>query len=326
MTFLPASPRSRVMIVLPILVLFIGLSNSLQAAAPAQQKTDLMWQRFEDKVAETAKNLDGVLGVALLDLTSGRKFLLHGDEIFPQASSIKIAILAELYHQAEQAANGAADKQTLSAPYIVQASDIVQDSDIMGGLTPGVTTLTNRDLATMMVAVSDNAATNVLIERVGMGNVKALMDRLGLKETKLRRKMMDLTAAAEGRENVSTPREMMILLETLYRGKLLGPQMTDDFFTMLATHKDSWIPVNLPETLKIANKPGALEGVRNDSGVIFLKDRPFILCVNTTFLGSERAGEQAISAISGAAYELFDRLSRASDYGRVISVSNGSVH
>lgn len=100
MTFLPASPRSRVMIVLPILVLFIGLSNSLQAAAPAQQKTDLMWQRFEDKVAETAKNLDGVLGVALLDLTSGRKFLLHGDEIFPQASSIKIAILAELYHQA----------------------------------------------------------------------------------------------------------------------------------------------------------------------------------------------------------------------------------
>jgi beta-lactamase class A len=61
----------------------------------------------------------------------------------------------------------------------------------------------------MVMAVSDNSATNVLIERVGMEKVNKLMDRLGLKQTRLRRKMMDLKAAREGRENVSTPREMM---------------------------------------------------------------------------------------------------------------------
>ena len=77
----------------------------------------------------------------------------------------------------------------------------------MGGLTPGVTKLTLRDLATMMVAVSDNSATNVLIDRVGMDNVNALMTSLGLQHTLLRRKMMDLKAAGEGRENVSTPQK-----------------------------------------------------------------------------------------------------------------------
>ena len=154
------------------------------------------------------------------------------------------------------------------------ASDLVPDSDIMGGLTPGITKLTLRDLATMMVAVSDNSATNVLIDRVGMDNVNSLMSSLGLKHTLLRRKMMDLKAAGEGRENVSTPREMATLLEQLYRQKVLNKEMTDDFFKVLSTHKDSWIPRYLPEGLKMANKPGSLEGVRNDSGVIFRRTSP----------------------------------------------------
>jgi beta-lactamase class A len=204
----------------------------------------------------------------------------------------------------------------------VQASDLVADSDIMNGLTPGVTRITLRDLATMMVAVSDNSATNVLIDRVGMENVNALMDSLGLAHTRLRRKMMDLKAAGEGRENISTPAEMMTLLDDLYRGKVLNQQMTTDFFKMLSTHKDSFIPRDLPEGLKIANKPGELEGVRNDSGVVFVENRPYVVCVMTTYLRHERDGEQAINRISAAAYSMFDRMARASEYGRVISSGN----
>ena len=73
----------------------------------------------------------------------------------------------------------------------------------------------------MMVAVSDNSATNVLIDRLGMDNVNALLDSLALPNTRLRRKMMDIKAAAEGRENISTPQEMMTLLEKIYQGKVL---------------------------------------------------------------------------------------------------------
>jgi len=189
----------------------------------------------------------------------------------------------------------------------------------MGGLTPGVTRITLRDLATMMVAVSDNSATNVIIDRVGMENINALMDSLGLSHTRLRRKMMDLKAAAEGRENISTPAEMMMLLEALYRGKVLKKEMTDDFFKVLSTHKKSFIPRDLPEGLKIANKPGELEGVRNDSGVVLVEKRPYVICVMTTYLRQERDGEEAITRISSAAYFVFARLARASEYGRIIS-------
>jgi beta-lactamase class A len=143
-----------------------------------------MWEKLAAQIHDIDRNLDGALGVAIEDLTSGEKFLLRADELFPQASSIKIAVLAELYRQNQ---HGGPNQAKLSDVYTVQVSDIVPDSDIMQGLTPNVTRITNRDLATMMVAVSDNSATNVLIDRVGIDNVNRLLDSLGLSHTRLRR-------------------------------------------------------------------------------------------------------------------------------------------
>lgn len=282
-------------------------------------KQQVLWQKLESSIREVDHNLDGVMGVAIEDLTSGQKFLLREDEVFPQASSIKIAMLAELYHQAQLSAEGASGKAKLSDSYTVSTSDLVADSDIMLGLTPSVTRLTNRDLATMVVAVSDNSAANVLIDRVGMENVNRLMESLGLTHTRLRRKMMDLKAAGEGRENVSTPREMMTLLEQIYHGRVLNQEMTEGFLNMLSTHKTSYIPRNLPDGVRIANKPGELEAVRNDSGIVFAQNRPYVICVMTTYLRNERDGEDAITQVSSAAYRIFDRLGRASEYGRVVS-------
>jgi beta-lactamase class A len=201
---------------------------------------------------------------------------------------------------------------------------LVPDSDIMNGLTPGVTRVTLRDLATMMVAVSDNAATNVLIDRVGMPNVNAMLDSLGLTHTRLRRKMMDLESAKQGRENISTPHEMMTLLDAVYHGKLLNKESTEDFFKMLSTNKESFIPRDLPPDLKVANKPGELEAVRNDSGIVFVEGHPYVICVMTGFLRNEREGEEAISKISLETWRMFDRLSRATEYGRVVSPGSGT--
>ena len=299
--------------------------SKLNAQSVYDKKLKSLWTKLESTINDIDRNLDGVLGVAVEDLTTGQRILLHGDSIFPQASSIKIAVLAELYHQAQLSAQGESGKAKLTDLYTARAADLVQDSDIMGGLTPGVTQLTNRDLATMMVAVSDNSATNVLIDRVGMENVNALLDSLGLHNTKLRRKMMDVKAAAEGRENISTPQDMLTLLEKIYQGKVLNKDMTTDFFKMLSTHKDSFIPRDLPDGLQIANKPGELEAVRNDSGIVFLRNRPYIICVMTTYLVRECDGEEAIAKISAAAYRYFDRLARSSPYGRVISERNSAA-
>jgi beta-lactamase class A len=280
---------------------------------PKSEKKEILWQKLQDRIGQVDAGLDGVMAVAIKDLTSGKEYLLHGDEIMPQASSIKIAVLADLLLQAQHG------KVKLSDEYVVRKEDLVSGSDIMLGLTPGVTRLTLRELATIMVAVSDNSATNVLIGRLGMDDINAMLANLGLKSTRLRRKMMDLNAAGEGRENVATAREMMTLLEAIYSGKLLNKEMTAEFIRLLSTHKESAMLQGLPDDAIAANKPGELEAVRNDSGIIFVKGRPYILCVMTTYLKDEKDGSAAIRKITELTYSYFDRLGRASEYGRVVS-------
>ena len=280
---------------------------------PQTAKRQVLWQKLQEQIRAADQQLDGVLAVAVKDLTSQEEFFLNPDEVMPQASSIKIAVLAELYLQAQQ------DKLKLTDEYVVRKEDLVPGSDIMLGLTAGVTRLTLRDLATMMVAVSDNSATNVLIDRLGLENVNSMLESQGLHVTRLRRKMMDLKAASEGRENVSTPREMMTLLEKIYRAQLLNKEMTDDLLKVLSTHKESALLQGLPDEAVAASKPGELEAVRNDSGIVFVKNRPYILCVMTAYLKDEKEGSATIRKISALAYTYFDRVGRASEYGRVVS-------
>ncbi|HKE33204.1 MAG TPA: serine hydrolase [Candidatus Angelobacter sp.] len=306
------------MIKSPLLCLLIAASIVPAAAQccpqkPATAKRQVMWQKLQEEIRSIDRQLDGMLAVAVKDLTSQEEFFINPDEVMPQASSIKIAVLAELYLQAQQG------KLKLTDEYVVRKEDLVPGSDIMLGLTAGVTRLTLRDLATMMVAVSDNSATNVLIDRVGLENVNSMLESQGLHTTRLRRKMMDLKAASEGRENVSTPREMMTLLEKIYRAQLLNKEMTDDLLKVLSTHKESALLQGLPDDAIAASKPGELEAVRNDSGIVFVKNRPYILCVMTSYLKDEKEGSAAIRKISGLAYTYFDRVGRASEYGRVVS-------
>jgi len=296
-------------------VLPICLSSALPISAqqPPPQKERLLFQKLDATIHETDHTLDGVLGVYVLDLTNGNTLASNADEVFPTASTIKIAILAELFHQAQQG------KLNLNDIYTLKSSDLVGGSGISSAFTPGVTKLTLRDLAALMISVSDNSMTNVIIDRVGLENVNALLDSLGLSHTRLRRKMMDIKAAAEGRENTSTPHEMSQLLEALYKGKVLNKQFTDNFFDLLSIHKESYIPRLLPEDLRVANKPGELEGVRNDCGIVFTGKRPYILCVMSTYVRHEREAGNAIEKISFAAWQTFDRLDRSSDLGRVVS-------
>jgi beta-lactamase class A len=113
---------------------------------------DLLWQKLDAHVGKASDKSDGVMGVTIVDLTDGRAILKNTDHVFPTASSIKIAILLELYRQEQ---NGNAK---LNDVYTFDPKDLVEDSQIMAGLSPGLTKITNRDLAQFMVAVSDNAA------------------------------------------------------------------------------------------------------------------------------------------------------------------------
>jgi len=306
---------------IPVAITVSTFGQQSLEAAPSGAHDDLLWKKLTDRVAEIVERFDGVIGVAIVDLTDDRTILKNADRVFPTASSIKIAILLELYHQDQEARTGLAGKAKLDDVYTFDPKDLVEDSQIMAGLTPGVTRITNQDLAQFMVAVSDNAAANILIDRIGRENVNAMLRGLGLAKTMLRRKMMDVAAARRGEENIATPQEIVRLLEAVYKGKALNKELTAAFIKQLSTLKESYIPRELPAGVQVANKPGNLEGVRTDSGIVFVKNRPFAMSVMTAYDRDERAAEHAISEIALNAYHYFEMRGKTSDYGRIMEES-----
>ena len=248
--------------------------------------------KFEQRLHEIASRVDGVVGYAVLDLTSGDRVGHLGGETFPTASTIKIAIVYELFKQAEEGKVRLAETITLDRGKAVGGTGVL--------VQMGTPTLSILDYATLMVTLSDNTATNVLIDRLGMENITARMKSLGLAHTLLRRHMMDAAAARRGDENVSTPDELARLLEIVSKNA--------DAVTLLEKPKESRLRRGLPAGVRTADKPGELEGVRVDAGIVFAKNRPYILCVMTSYLKDEAEGERAITDISRATYEYFDRL------------------
>ena len=245
---------------------------------------------LEPQLSDIAAHVDGVVGYSVLDLASGTRIRRRADETFPTASTIKIAILYELFKQVEEG------KIRLDEASTLDRSKAVGGSGVLFEL--GTPTLSIRDYATLMIIVSDNTATNVLIDRLGLAAVTRRMESLGLEHTKLRRHMMDVDAARRGEDNVSTPDEIVRLLQIVNATE-------PDAIAMLKKPKDSRLRRGLPRGVETADKPGELDGVRVDAGIVFAKDRPYVICVMTKSLKSDADGERAIERMSRAAYESF---------------------
>jgi beta-lactamase class A len=260
-----------------------------QSSAPTASE---LKQKFEHRAAEIAARVDGVMGYAIVDLSSGDRFTHLHDQTFPTASTIKIAIVYELFKQVEEGSLRLEETMVLDRTKAVGGTGVLADL--------GTPTLSIRDYATLMVRLSDNTATNVLIDRLGMEKIAKRMQSLGLPGTKLRRHMMDTAAARRGDENVSTPDEIARLLQAIAK--------MPDAVALLKKSKESRLRRGLPEGIETADKPGELDGVRVDAGIVYAKNRPYVLSVITTFLKNEGEGERAIEDLSRAAYEYFNRL------------------
>jgi len=293
-------------------IIVIAASTALPAAAQGRFPS-ILDAKLQAGIRGVEADLDGVLGLALKDLETGKTLFVNEREVFPQASSIKIALLLEVFKQAEE---GRLDLDEFLA---LEEGRKVAGSGVLLHLgRPGLK-LSVRDTAVLMIVLSDNTATNLLIDKAGMEAVNRRMDALGLTKTRLRRRMMDVEAAREGRENVSTPLEMMTLLEKIWRGGVLGEPYRTDLLAILAIPKDSPLRSGVPEEIEVAEKPGELEAVRCDSGIVMLPGRPYVLCVMTTYLKRDADGNAAIEAVSRLVHGHFSRLARSSGIGRVVS-------
>jgi beta-lactamase class A len=308
----PARAARMLKFTLAVTLLASSVATAQDDADSIRAKQDVLWSRMESSIQSIVQRADAVIGVAIVDLTDQRSFHLNADAVYPTASTIKIAVLAELYRQDERGAT------KLAGTYTVDKKDSVGGEGVLPVMTAGVTRLTNEDLASLMVSLSDNSATNVLIERVGMANVNAWLTSLGLEQTRLRRHMMDVTAAREGRENTATPRELVTLLAAVHQGRVFKKQTTEEFLNMLSLPKMSYIARRLPADLRTATKPGNLDGVRNDAGIVFCPNRPFAIAVMTSFAGNDADAEENIARIAHAAWSYFDRIGKSSPLGRIV--------
>jgi beta-lactamase class A len=280
---------------------FLLLAGTASAGAQTSPPAELR-AKFEKRVQEISSRVDGVVGYSIVDLTSGERVAHLDAATFPTASAIKLAIVYELFKQSEEKRIDLDEKLTLDRHQAVGGTGVL--------IEMGTPTLSIRDYAVLMVTLSDNTATNVLIDRLGMDRIAARMQGLGLSGTKLRRHMMDTAAARRGDENVSTPDELAKLLRAMN-------ETMPEAIALLKKPKENRLRKGLPEGVASADKSGELEGVRVDAGVVYAKNRPYVLCVMTTFLKDEAEGERAIEEISRVAYEYFSRLGAGGVLGRL---------
>jgi beta-lactamase class A len=263
------------------------------------------------RLEQIARGVDGVLGYAVVELTSGQRFERLADEAFPAASTIKLAILYELFKQA--------DDRTirLDEPRAIEPRQMVGGDGILKDLSRQELTLA--DLAVLMIVLSDNTATNAVIDAVGMGAVNARTKALGLTKTRLARRMMDLDAARRGAENVSSPGDLAALLTTLHRGEGLSPTSAKQALDILRkTRAVSYLRRQLPDGVVVASKYGILDGVRADAGIIEAGDRPVVVVGMGSWLTDGPAAERAIADTARTAYDYALRLATSGETGRRI--------
>lgn len=274
----------------------------------AQDVTRLWEMKQLARIKAVDDALDGVLGVATIDLTSGRVFTYNADAVFPTASSIKIPIMIQVFRDERAGKFSFADKVTLGPKDNAGGSG----GPLQKALDKGPVTVTVRELLEDMIQYSDNSATNRLIDMVGMQRVNALIKELGLVRTRLRRKMMDTAAAARGDENVSTPLEMARIVRLLYNKQVADPQSCKEMLNIMKK-VDAYMRPIIPANVEVASKPGDLDGVRTETGVVFLPERPFIVSVMSAYLNDR---VNPVGQVTGIVFDYFNKLAHSNRYGR----------
>ncbi|MBX3069178.1 MAG: serine hydrolase [Thermomicrobiales bacterium] len=232
-------------------------------------------ERTNERLQHIRSQFSGRMGIAARNLSTGEEFLLDHEEVFPTASTIKTAILYELYRQIDEGTHRLDDRVDLKTSDIVEGSGVLRD--IMPGLQPTV-----HDLAMLMIIVSDNTATNMLIDLVGgPGSVNASMKAIGLDGTTLYRKInFTLKVTDPQWLATSTPFDLMRLAGMIGAGEAVSSEASAGMLAILKRqHYTAQFPrflgsnvysAELGETQHFwtANKTGGVTGVRADMGVI----------------------------------------------------------
>ncbi|MBV8867526.1 MAG: serine hydrolase [Acidobacteriaceae bacterium] len=257
---------------------------------------------FKGKVSLSAKNLQ-----------TGQAYNLAGEQPVRTASTIKLAIMAECF------AESAEGKLDLKQPLKVTVDEKVSGSGILQDFSDG-DELPVRDMVDLMIVLSDNTATNLILNRVGGDAVNARMAQLGLQQTRVMRKILgdrndlkpfptgitDEGAKPENKKwgiGRSSPNEMVFLLEKIYRGELVNKAASGEMLTILKRQRDHDGIGRDMKDVTIANKTGALDALRSDVGIIYSNHGPIAMAITVDNMpeidwSPDNAGQLLISQLS----------------------------
>lgn len=268
-------------------------------------------QRLVEDIAEEYPAVIGLHSVSLSDV--GDELSLNADEVFPTASIIKVPVLLEFYRQAEEGILDPSDARAL------REEDKVGGSGVLQHLTAGSTVLTLEDYARLMINLSDNTATNVVIDLVGVDNVNRLLQGLGLQVTRLVRKMMIKGLDPDKVENLSTPRELTGLMEAIHPGEGLGPGICEKSLAALRLHKPGVIRDGVQGDLDVADKSGWMGGVECDTGIVYAA-KPYAVTVMAKSIPAWDRGaleaKEALRELVSAVHDYYVNVGTATRHGR----------
>ncbi len=241
--------------------------------------------------------IPGRVCIAFRDLTTGEAFHIGGDVPVHSASTIKLLILAELMERVRLGELSLEQTVTVTAQMRTGGDGILKE------LLPGHS-FTLGELATLMIIVSDNQATNILIDLLGMDAINARGESLGLTGTRLGRKMMDSEARMQGRDNFITACDLEKLLLGIYNGTLVSEQASRTMLDILLRQQQGGrLQLYLPEEIPVAHKCGDLDFLENDAGIVYAPAHPYILVVLTSAMATNKEGRETIGIVSKMVFD-----------------------
>lgn len=219
--------------------------------------------------------------------------VVYHERVLPSASLIKLPIMSTLFRKEKEGTLSFNENLTITSP--VEGGSFYKRGGTMAAIS---------ELIFHMIVESDNTCTNVLIDRLGMEAVNDEIQRLGLTHTVLRRKMMDVIASSDGRENMTCVSDMGRFFSLLAEGKAVDPKRDAQMLTILSQQEDNCIlPAQLPHTVRVDHKTGELDGLYHDCGLIYAPTGPFILCLMADGVADEPQLFYGLSYFTRAVYD-----------------------
>lgn len=251
----------------------VGMTFAVSVCASAQTSfTRADTAALHRELDAVAKAHRGVLGYSVSNLDTGERLSFRGDETFSTASLIKVPILVTLY---DLVAHG---DLSLDDPLTVLKIDQVPGSGVLQYMHPGMT-LSVHDAAALMIGLSDNTATNLLLDRIIIRRVWQKMEALGLPHTKvhsktfLRISSVAMDSSVKYGLGVSTPNEMAHLFELLAQGRAVSPAADSAMLDLLAENIDNDSMQRTINGMTVPHKTGATDSVRTECALFRLQSR-----------------------------------------------------